>query len=166
MSVVFQMSVSLRRWVWSLYCGSFQTCPPTFFRHIQRFVFLSKNCSFKNVVLQSIESQNKTFLKAIFSQAMYFELSSHVFCFLLIILPFPDMKRACSLIDVIKDIILRKCVRNNITFWFEEVHVHWQRTFTRTSLWKMHWSYKSNFLKHRILTALVYNEMVIHMHDK
>lgn len=47
---------------------------------------------------------------------MYFELSSHVFCFLLIIFAFPDMKRACFLIDVIKDIILRKCVINNITF--------------------------------------------------
>lgn len=60
--------------------------------------------------------------------------SSCVFCFLLIIFAFPDSKRACFTLDVIKDIILGKCVRNYV--YFEEVH--WQRKITRTSLWKMH----------------------------
>lgn len=76
--------------------------------------------------------------------------SSCVFCFLLIIFAFPDSKRACFTLDVIKDIILGKCVRNYV--YFEEVH--WQRKITRTALWKMHWSYKSNFLKNSLLTAL------------
>lgn len=47
---------------------------------------------------------------------MYFEFSLYVFCFFFIIFVVFDMKCVCFLIDVIKDIILRKCVINNIIF--------------------------------------------------
>lgn len=133
-------------------CGSFQTCPSksfTFYQ-IHFLFFFPRIVDFIIMYYKVINHTKANFSKPFSHISCILNFSSCVFCFLLIIFAFPDSKRACFTLDVIKDIILGKCVRNYV--YFEEVH--WQRKITRTSLWKMHWSYKSNFLKNSLLTAL------------